>query len=61
LLKTFFKHYCSQLLSENERLNSSYIEKLKEFYKKLGGHHQVKFNELTKAIEDFSRDIEMEH
>ena len=35
LLKTFFKYYLNSVLKENEKLNSSYIEKLKNHYSKM--------------------------
>ena len=35
LLKTFFKFYISSMLRENEALNTSYIEKLKQQYKNM--------------------------
>lgn len=35
LLKTFFKYYINSVLRENEKLNTSYIEKLKGHYSKM--------------------------
>ncbi len=49
------------MLTENEKLNASYIVKLKEWYQWYSGEGllNLKFSELERAIQDFSKDIEM--
>jgi hypothetical protein len=46
LLKTFFKYYLMSMLRENEVLNSSYLEKLKQQYKNMQSSQKIKCYEL---------------
>jgi hypothetical protein len=56
LIKTFFRYYCSSLIEGNERLNSSYLEKLRSQYQSM---QCLYIRDLEKAFGDFCHDIEM--
>jgi hypothetical protein len=49
------------MLRENEMLNSSYLEKLKEQYKQMQSCQKIKCYELEQSVREIERDIEMEY
>ena len=56
LIKTLFSHYYTLLLQKNERLNCSYMEKVREWYRSI---KSFSFMELEEAFSAFCEDVEM--
>ena len=56
LLRNFFTFYIKQLMIVNEKLNLSYITKLKEEYMKLKDQDKISLNELQETIDEMEVD-----
>lgn len=60
MLKSFFKFYLSQIVSKNNILLKSYLEKIKEQYKELSPDQRVNFNDIKQSISEMETDMEVD-
>ena len=56
LLRNFFTYYIKQLMIVNEKLNLSYVTKLKEQYMKLKDKDKITISELQETIDEMEVD-----
>jgi len=56
LLRNFFTYYIKQLMIVNEKLNLSYVTKLKEEYMKLKDKDKISMSELQETIDEMEVD-----
>ena len=56
LLRNFFTFYVKQLMMVNEKLNLSYLAKLKEEYMKLKDSDKINIHELSETIDEMEVD-----
>lgn len=56
LLRNFFTFYIKQLMIVNEKLNLSYVTKLKEEYMKMKDQDKISLSELQETIDEMEVD-----
>jgi hypothetical protein len=60
MLKSFFKFYLSHIVSQNNILTTSYLEKLRKQYQSLNSDQRVTFDDIKQSMAEMEVDMEVD-